>query len=55
MEIIRYTGFKEILSSEGKMLTDGNNIASAVMMPIDADETVWYEIDKPEDYGEQDI
>ena len=54
MRIVEYTGYKEVLPDEGKVLTDGESIAFALMTPLNVDVTMWYEIDKPED-DEQDI
>lgn len=46
MKITEYENHKELLPDEGKVLTDGNGYALAVSMPLDADESVWIEVDE---------
>lgn len=48
MNIERTDKFLILTPDEGKALTNGDVVAEyQVYLPLDADTTVWYEIDKP--------
>lgn len=52
MTIIEHDYYKELRPDEGKVLTNGRGWATAVSMPLNADHSMWREIDQPEDTEE---
>ena len=48
MTITTYGNYKELRPDEGKVLSDGKDWTTAVATPIDADISMWHDIDQPE-------
>lgn len=50
MTINTYANHKELIPDDGMVLTmDGNDWTTSVSMPLNADHTVWYEIEHPQE------
>ena len=49
MRVIEYTNHKELLPDEGKVLSNGRDWTTAVSMPLNADHSMWHDIDQPEE------
>lgn len=52
MTITTYANHKELLPDEGKVLSNGRDWTTAVSLPLNADHSMWRDIDQPEE-GEQ--
>lgn len=47
MKVTIYGNYKELIPDEGKVLSDGKEWTTAVAAPINADISMWHDIDQP--------
>ena len=52
MTIITHDTYKELLPDEGKVLSNGKDWTTAVATPINADISMWHDIDQPQEEEE---